>query len=252
MDRQGGTLFGKESFERFNRLDSDLRQIKERWDNRLSGKETSAFEAYINGDIEIVAYGKMAVGSDYVNWAVRIPSASCIPDGVIAGENSVNSSNLCNPYTGNEVIVLVGVAEFVDAPQVEVSVPARLYLFKDKVCDVGSGLLYRTVGLGSFKVFPFFREREVELAARDFGFNQNGLLNGVVEGFPEIVECISDNRAKKFLDWLFGPVGQIKVIRLSKQRMFPHMFNSDSIKIWGEGGRLSNQFIDVAFGPFDL
>ena len=41
-------------------------------------------------------------------------------------------------------------------------------------------------------------------------------VNPIVQGFPKVVNDITDDAPKMLCDWLFGPVGQIKAIRLSK------------------------------------
>ena len=232
------------------RLRDDLRKIRQRWNDRLLAEERPFWESYFNGDFEIVLHGdgKM-IGADHINWVVRIPASSAIRDGI--GPNpGVKIVDLSDGDAGQEVVMFVVVAVAGDGPKVKIRVPARLYLISNEVCGVGEGPLYRGEGFRGFKVLPFRRERKVKLLS---GANAgNGIVHPVVEGFSEVIDHITHNRAKMLINWLIGAVGQAKMIRLSQQNNASRGPVGDLVQIVGQSGASRNQLINVAIGPFDL
>lgn len=240
---------GDEFFQNVERLRDDLGHIRQRWDNRLVLENGSLWEAYFDGGAEIVIHGNWYTGLDDCHWAVRLPSGAAVFHDY-AARPEVDVVDLHDRNGRQEIIVLVVVAEAGDGPKIEVRIPARFYFFRDKFRGLGEGLMYRRIGAGGFKIFPFFRKGEVDL----FGVPdaQDGIVHPVVESFPEIIDGVSQDRAKVLFDWLFGPVGQCKTIRISQQNVTPMRPIADLIQIAAQGGRVPHNRIDVAFGPFDL
>ena len=238
-----------EAFERVKRLGNDLRHLRQRWNDRLVLEDGPFWEVYLNGRAEIIVYGDWGVGSDDVNWAVRIPANRAIGDSIGANPG-VDIFDFYDSDRRHEIIVFVEVAQVGAGPKMEVRVPARLYVFEDKFRSIGEGLLYRRVVGGGFKVFPFFRKREVGLHRLADGLQ--GSVNPVVKSLPKIVEGVSDDRAKVIYDWLFGPVGQLKTIRLGKDGDRSGGSIRNLVQPFGQGGRVTDNRINVAIGPFDL
>ena len=238
-----------EAFERVKRLGNDLRHLRKRWDNRLVLKDGTFREVYLNGRAEIVVYGDWGVGSDDANWAVRIPAKRAIFDSIGANPG-VDVFDFYDGDRRNEIIVFVEVPQMGRGPKVEIRVPARLYFFEDKFRGIGEDLLYRRVVGGEFKVFPFFRKREVGLHRLAGGLQ--GSVNPVVKSLPKIVDGVSDDRAKVIYDWLFGPVGQLKTIRLGEGDDRSGGSIRNLVQLFGQGGRVTDNLINVAVGPFDL
>ncbi|MHA6644742.1 hypothetical protein, partial [Mesorhizobium sp. A623] len=129
-------------------------------------------------------------------------------------------------------------------------IPARLYLFSDKVRGVGEGLLYRGVEFEGFKVFPLIGEGEMEFSTRPNALR--GTSYPIFEGLSEIVNNVSHDRAEIFWDWLFGPVGQVKTIRLSQKKVAAGGSIGHLIEVVGHDGRVADQRINMAIGPFNL
>ena len=70
-----------ETFDRVERFRNDLRNLKERWDNRLVLERCSLAELYINGRLEVVLHGDWHVGIDQYRWACRIKAGGAVCDG---------------------------------------------------------------------------------------------------------------------------------------------------------------------------
>lgn len=244
-----GRIGSDEDLQRVECLRDNLRHLRERWDNRLVLEDSSLWEVYSDGRAEIILYGDWGVGSDDANWAVRIPAHRAVFESIGANPGV----DIIDVYDGDrrqEIIVMIEVAEASGGPKIEVRVPARFYVFEDKFCGIGEGLLYRDIVGGNFKVFPFFRKRKMEFLGgpNDAG----GGIHPVVEGFSKIVDCIAHDRAKMLCDWLFGPVGEAKTIRFSQDCYRAFRPVSDFIQVLGQGGRIADNLFNQAIGPFNL
>ncbi|MGD9540794.1 MAG: hypothetical protein AB7V61_07660 [Methylocystis sp.] len=243
-----------EPVEGIDRLRRDLREVKESWDNRLILENSPFWELYISGRAEIVFYGDWGVGHNKFDWFVRVPASRTVFHS-IRPDRGVYACNASNGDDWHKIVMFVVVAEAGNSPEVEVHVPARLYVCKNKVCKVGECLLYRTITAGGFKVFPFIMEREVRLFPGNPGSpscSDNGSCDPVIQRFSEVVDCIPDDAAEKLRDWLFGSVGKLKAIRVSQQNMGARPFDPNLIQVSGKWGRMLDKRINVAVGPFDL
>lgn len=238
-----------EAFERVKRLGDDLRHLRERWNDRLILEDGPVWESYFDGRAEIIVYGDWGIGTDDANWAVRIPANATVLDSIGANPG-VDVFDIYDRDRRYEIVVFVEIAQAGAGPKVEVCIPARLYFFENKFRGIGEGLLYRRIMGGGFKVFPFFRKREMNLFGLADGSQSR--ISPVVESLPKVVDGISDDRAKVICDWLFGSVGQAKTIRLGEHRDGPGGSIRNLVQLFGEGGRIADNRINVAIGPFDL
>lgn len=238
-----------EAFERVKRLGDDLRHLRERWNNRLILENGSVWESYFDGRAEIIVYGDWGVGPDDDIWAVRILAHDTILES-IGAKSGVDVFDIYDRDRRHEIVVFVEIAQADAGPKVAVRIPARLYRFEDKFCGIGEGLLYRQIMAGGFKVFPFFRKRKMNLSG--FSDGSQSRISPIVEGLPKVVDGISDDSAKMICDWLFGPIGQVKTIRLGEYSDGSCGLARNFVQIFGEGGRIADNRINVAIGPFDL
>ena len=233
-----------------DRLRDDFRHIRECWDNRLVLENRSLWENYRDRRAEILFYGDWCGGANQFQWAIRIPSQRTI----IHHQSACPDVDVRDVYDGDsryEIVVLVLVAEAGSSPEIEVRVPARFYVFENKLRKIGEGSLYQRVVGGGFQVFPFLREREVSLNG-SAGLGHQGCVDPIFQSLPKIVYNITNDRAKMFCDWLFGLEGEIKTIRISKDCNRSPGAIDHLIQISGEGGRLPDQRINVVVGPFNL
>jgi hypothetical protein len=238
-----------EAVEGIDRFHDDLRHLKERWDNRLVLEHRPFWEYYISGRGEILLYGKWSVGSYEAKWAVRIPAYRAILDDICANPG-VYVSDTRHGHDRDEIVVLVVVAQACGGPKVQVCIPARLYLFQDKVCKVGEGLLYKRVVGGSFEVFPFFRKGEIGFPARPN--DREGGIDPVFHGFPKIIDGVAYDSAEVLRNWLFGSIDEVKTVWFQQEWIGSRWTADNFIQINGHNGRLSDKHINVAVGPFDL
>lgn len=246
---KSSTVGGDESLKRVERLADDFRHLEERWNNRLVLENGSLWEGYLKGDFEIALYGEaFEWGPEKYLWCVRIPACR-----EFFKDLSPNKNAFCVDFTdsdhGNEIVVFVVVAQAGGGPQMEVRVPARFYFFRDEFRSVGEGLLYSAKGLGSFEVFPFCRERKMELLSRSNA--TGGCIHPQIEAFPEVVHSIANNCAGMLRDRLFGKIGELIAVRLPQSR-YGSIGHPEAIKLFPGGSLKCDHFVNVAIGPFNL
>lgn len=249
-----GGQASQEFFEGAERLRDDLREIRERWDNRLILEETPFAKGYFDGRFEIVLHGNRRVEADEINWFCPIPASAAV------FKESVSRSDVDVIYSEDgdgrqNKVVFVDIVQIGDSPKIAipVAVPVRLYRIPDKDCSVGHGLLYRNVSTLGFKVFPFSRDWEgngsIVNGSRCLG-DERG--RAMVECGSKVVNRIAYDQGKEIWEWLFGDVAQVKTIGMRQDCFRAGALHSDFVKLTGQGGRVADKAINVAVGPFDL
>jgi hypothetical protein len=234
----------EEFFKRCDRFRGRLRELKQRWDNRLILEREPWGEAYLAGRLSVVCY-LQAIGrlDGEVCTSAQHGNAD-IAKGVLALVYGANANHAPNVNDGNEESVLVEVVKLRDFPKMEVPSFVRLYRVHDEVGKIGEGFLYASQGPGvGYKLVPFFayRERDPIIVL------PNGVEGNVVEGRSEVVDNISDDKWN--LGWKRAERGYL-------QKMLPWFsltVHPDCAEFRIEKcvkDRL--QIIDVAIGPLDL
>ena len=233
----------KEFFKRVERLANRLGKINERWNKRLVLEKLSSIrEAYIDGRFEILVYKEVTIRGNQYKLI-----ASIFSDAHARGAESCNSrvevGDIRDRNAWKDEIMFINIVELSDALEIKVPVRARLYVIPDEICSVGEGFLYRLISRGGFKVFPKFIEGK-------FISPQSG--SPVVEGASQVVNDITSDYCEGFWDWLFGDKGQFKTIRFCKNYLGSGSNYRNIMKVFGQRGRLLNNSVNVAIGPFDL
>ncbi len=245
------TVGSDELFQSSQGSIDSLGHLKQRWDNRLVLEQASLWESHLRGDLDIALYGDafaLTSGQQF-HWLVSI-SSDVQRSNKVSPNSDVTTVDLRNPDNGDDLVMFVNIGQSSDGPEVRMCIPARFYFFCDEVRSVREGLLYRTKGFGGFKVLPFFRERKVEFATRSS--TSLSMVDPNVEGFSEIVDSVAYDCAKELRDRFFGDINECLTIWFGQEggasfSDYPHVEQRH-----GKGCLMSNQRIDVAFGPFNL
>lgn len=206
-------LVPNEAFDRVERFQNDLRNLKERWDNRLVLERCSLAELYLNGRLEVVLHGDWSGGPADIKWACRIAADSAIlyPDVADLGIHVIDRKDRNDRH---EVVMFGVVIQLGKRPKVLVRSVFRPYLLQKKFFKSGEGLLYRReTGMG-WEVFPW-RGREIDRFFRvEVGdAAADNALRDIIQCGPEISESVTDNIRQRFWNWLFGPIGQLVIRR---------------------------------------
>jgi hypothetical protein len=241
-----------EGGEPIDGLAGKLRDLRERWDNRLVLERSSLAELYVNGRLEIVLHGDWYFGVEQYIWACRWKADGAVIEG--------NPSDLCidradihDGDDGNKVVMFAVSVEGVKVPKMLVRSVFRTYFFKKEFCKTGGGLLYRReTGMG-YEVFPF-RDWKVERPQRALAPGIHNSNGGVVECLPDIVEGIPNDASKRFWNILFGPEGYAVAcrIKVDDRRAFLLPRIGEFVQAPIQRGAPSPEFINVAVGPLNL
>lgn len=237
--------------EGIDRFRDDLRDLKQRWDNRLIlERVVSLSEAYLNGRLEVVLYGDWLVGDHEFQWACRVAANAEILNRV-SGDLGVDPSHGNHGHGRNDQVVLVEVAEIVEQPDGLVQSVGRPYLFEKKFFGSGEGFLYRRQGCVVFEVFPFGMHGEVWLEAGR-GAGSNDAARKVIQCGSQIVDRVTDDDCERLWDWLFGAVGKLKGAGLRLEGMAATPLNRDLVEAAIQGRGPAPKLIDVCVGPLNL
>jgi hypothetical protein len=231
------------ALERVDRFRDDFHDLRECWNNRLTSKD-SISEAYLNGRLEIALCGHWHSGSEDRNWFASISPHTAIDVGIVT-DAGVDIANRGDSHSGQDEIVLVVVVEAVEGPERFVRSILRPYLFEDEPLSAGKGLLYRIQNGGGFKVLPKWVDRKsLPNSCRD------NTGDKVVQGGPQVVNCISDDERERFGNWFRRSIHE-GVWNTVPDKLYVRLY-ADRVEIPREWFCGADKFVDVAVGPFNL
>lgn len=241
-------LGADQAFECVNRFRHDLRNLNERWNNRLVLERTSWCEAYIDGRLEIAMYGDRLLGADDENWLC------CIRADIQASDRNrperyIGPIDVRHGGRGDEQIMFVVVVEGVESPKRFIRSVIRSYLLNDKPLSTGNGLLYKVQDGCGYKVLPRGVDREVRFG-RGIDRSQNACAE-VIERRSEVVDRISDCKREHTRDGLNGPENESIFIDLATGRANITLY-PQRVEFVGQRLSQSNQLVNVAVGPLNL
>lgn len=251
--RQAGVLLdsGDKFLQDVQRLADHLSHINERWNNRLILENGSFWKRYLGGEAEIILKFDRVAGPYKYAIVVRIMLDDAAGKGVTSFRLRKKVVRDTNGNDRQKVIMLVLVTEAGDGPKIKVRVSARLNLIENLGGKFWEGSLYKKIVTGSFEVFSFLSEREMQFPS-DISSPKNSIVDPVIQCFPEVVDGISHHSAKMFIDRLFGSVGEVEAIRIAKDGYRSGGSISDLIEIVGKRGAIGQEGCDMFVGPFDL
>lgn len=233
------------------RLVHEFRNLRERWDNRLVLERTSLAELYINGRVEVVVHGDWPGASQDYHWACRIRACATVSQDAAPG-GDVDVTDIGKGDGWQDQVVLVVVVEGIEGPERFVRSVFRPHLFEKKVFGVGEGLLYRReIGMG-YEVFPFGGHWEEGSFAIGRKPSADDHIGKMVQCGAEIVNGITDDEAERLWDWLFGPIGKLKLGRIKVDDRAGNFSDPQLVKLGVNRCGSPYQFIDVAVGPLNL
>jgi hypothetical protein len=235
--------------ERIDDTKHKLRQLQQRWDNRLILEKESFFEAYLDGrlcvglvvDIGGRAFGNGTSVTEDANTMGR--EWTC---GVLLYKFNPGLKRVTGEDDGS---MLIDVVQSVECPKGKVPSLVRLYRIDDKLAKVGADLLFKSAIDGLYKFFPRFMHGEVDLTSTGVATQvADDLSYGVVERAPEIVNGITDDHTKPVdSECAWGPKIKAQITRF---RVF---IDERSVTlVHQEAIDPSLRISDVLIGPFNL
>lgn len=174
-----------------------LRQVQERWDNRLILERESLFEAYLDGRICIGLVVKMGGGAFLDGASVTEdtnPMRGERASGILIYEFDSGLKRVTTKYDRS---MLVEVIEFIECPKGKISSLVRLYRIDNKLAKVGTDLLFKSEIDGLYKFFPRFMHGEVGVSTIGISSHvADNFGHRVVKRASEVVNSVTDDNAK--------------------------------------------------------
>lgn len=239
-----GDLPKAEQLKRRNRLKNQLREMGQRFENRLVFERCSAAKLYISGRFSLLVYLDLAVASDEaLDSSLQNRRVSDLENiAVLIFDLEVHEAGDIDRR--DDELVLVDVVQFPQFPDLKLASRVRLYFVENELGEIGQGLLYRSIG-GRFKfhVVPFFTSRETQPIYVD----ARNINDDVVECRPQVMNCIPDN--ERDLGWKRG--GRVDLERISAGITIFLGDQFAEVRLQ-EGRDYVHKLMDVAVGPMNF
>ena len=245
-----GLFRGEEnSLNAVNRATDEMREIAERWQDRLTVEGHSIAENYAEGRLSLIFDLNILAPYAGVDRDVRVNHCPLSDGEVFASAIfAVDRPNVRNVFLRDQEPVLVFNVESVEIPE-GFSSPSlvRLYGIHDEVDDCFGGLLFQSTIDSSYKFIPGGANREVCVRIPGPGRLKLNIADREVESAPEIMNRIADS--EKHSVWGDLIHADFKDA-ISSLRIF---LDQNTVRVsLGEIPRLQVKVIDVLVGPFDL
>lgn len=262
-----------EAFERFKRLDHELREIGKLWDRFRAAEKLPAWERYTRGDLEACILGETVggVGANKCKWVGRVSAHVATHFAVDGHEGHVaapaehhGAADAADGHGGNDEVVLVDFVRFVDRPEIRVPSRVRFYRVLEESFYVraGEGRLYlsNAGGLPGYEFLPLFMEREVDEIG-GFPGGAHDSRGRVVKRGSKVVYRVPDHEGEMLRDGVLGKEGQLHDLTIwigAKGCEAVHAGQTygldplDLVEDGVEGLRHRFDILDVCVGPIDF
>ncbi len=173
-----------------------MRELFERWENRLTVEGISFAEKYIEGRISIILYVqfgaaeisvKQSVGADARGQGDREVSV------LVFGVN-INGDNIEN---NDQAAMLINDVQIVQSVQGIIPSTVGLYRINYQVADFRTRSLYFSTVNRAYEFLSFFKEWKLSTSIRI----RDGLADHQIESRMKIVNGVSDNQSR--IGWEF-------------------------------------------------
>lgn len=239
----------------FNAVDSaanEMREIAQRWQNRLSAERHTIAENYAEGRLSLICDLNILAPDARVDRDARMNHCPLSDSEVFASAIfTVDGPNVCNIFLRNQEPVLVFNVETVKSPN-RFSYPSlvRLYRIHDEFeYQFGSPLplLFQSAIDGVYKFIPGRADRKVSVRVPSSGCIEFDVAHREIESTSEVVDRIADS--EKHSVWgdlihadLKDAISSLRIV-----------LDQNTVRVsLGEFSRLQVEVVDVLVGPFDL
>ncbi|SRR6266567_5900740 len=227
----------------------DLREIYERWNNRLTWEKLFPLaEQYANGRFSVALYVKRRVRPEGAQNAIPRDGESPGGESVMVLVFRADIAKGQDPQDGNQQPVFVGDVKTVKGPQGIIPSRVWFYLIPNQVNNVGPRSLYISALKGGFQFLPRFKTGETDvLGGQLLGSTQDDLPKGIVEGSAQVMKGVPNSERDSGGQWLsrleFDEVVTGFGVMLDVQFVGTRLKKSTE-QDW--------ELLDVFVGPFDL
>lgn len=237
------------ALDAINRATDEMREIGERWQDRLTVESHSIAENYADGRISLICDLDILAPDTREDRDAGMNHCPLNHSEVFATAIfAVDRPDVRNVFLRNQEPVLVFNVECVKTPEgFSATSLVRLYSIHDEVEDCFGGLLFQSAITGSYHTIPGISDRKRSVGiARGSGIEFNIAHHEIKRG-SKIVERIADG--EKHSLWSGFTRADLEEA-ISSLRI---VLDQDVVRASvGELCRLSVKVVDVLIGPFDL
>ncbi|HEV8552164.1 MAG TPA: hypothetical protein VGR65_02090 [Casimicrobiaceae bacterium] len=230
-----------------NDAKDDLRELFQRWDNRLTFKGLSLVEKYCEGRLSMALKMRIAGGlHHYVQYAASTNSERAICESHIA-DRRIDVRKRHNGKGGYQEAMFIGNVETVKRPD-GVIIPSFVWLYsvQNEGDDIDTGDLYFSPIKDTFQFLPRISDWEVRMTGRNAASHSDDFASQKIQSGSEVVNCIPDHQRDIFWHGL-------SLLELQYVSSNEICLDAETAKISVNeccNGRV--EFLDVVIGPFNL
>jgi hypothetical protein len=247
---------GDPLLEFINDCGDELRQLKQRWDNRLVFEGLSLPEKYREGRLHISLDINLDILSSGEIKAYRVQYSALPHDHVdlimpVVDEQAAIDNNVCDSDVRNAECrknkkVLVCDIKLVESPDGVIPSSVRGYLISDTLNYIGSTLQYSILHR-CYKMVPIVEESELRFISRDAAYRFDHRAVTDIERRADIVDRIADDK------WNFPSERLVLAQAPDPLIGLDIILQRDAVEARScEGSKIGAKYLDVMIGPFDL
>jgi hypothetical protein len=256
-------------FKAIKRLEDELCQINQRWNDFRASEKLPMWERYLGGHVDLHILGQPmgCVGSYNSKWLARIVANRPVDhDASESGRLNFCAGNLSNASSNgrHDEIVLIDLVRLAERPEIRVPVTVSFYRVLEESLDVGIGegrlYLSNAGGLGGYKVLPFLVEGKSNETSV-FSGSSHDCRGRVIKGRSKVVYRVPDHAGEDLWNRAFGKKGQLHdltiwisgegcITRSTRAAHSPDP--GDLCEAGRQGLAHSHNFIDVCIGPISF
>ena len=226
----------------------ELRELMQRWDDRLTAQGLSLVKAYVKGRCSVALYLDIGTGSEraYVNYSATTDDESTARERYTA-DPRIDVSECGNGRYRYQQSVLIRNVETVKCVDGVIPSFVRLYGIDDQIDDVGPGDLYLSAIYGVHKFLPRISKRKVRPSIRGSSGERYDLASQEIESRTQIVDRVPDNER----NFAWHGLGLLELDNvLARVEIF---LNAETAEVRiQEIGEHPIKLVDMLIGPFDL
>ena len=234
-----------QSLELFNDAADKLRELHQRWDNRLVLEGHSFVEVYKHGRLTIVCdleFSSLRKGND--SSFESKSQSSPLRASVIFQSKIRKHSEL---YDWKQKHVFVEDVKFVESADGFIPSIVRFYDIHNEVDDLFGGLVYVSTLNGSYKIIPGAVDRKLSVFGSSASNFEQNIAHGEIQSALEIVDGISDEQCK--IVWNGLCLSDLQNILIGIRVVL----NEQSVEVSClKEFEPTVKVVDVLFGPFNL
>lgn len=223
----------------------ELRELMQRWDERLTIKNLSVVEKYLESRLAVTLQLNVFGKSYYVQFSALVNGKAAILEEFISGSN-VDVIKGGHDNNRDHEDVLIHNVDVVKCVQGIIPSLVRLYVIDDESNNIGPRSLYRSALNSAYKFLPAPLKGKSGVLTRRATICSYDFAGSKIKRRPQIVDCITQDCR----DVIRQQFSHFKPEYIMALGLF---LDAETVKVsLDEGCEDAIEFVDVFIGPFDL